>query len=70
MTEGFRIFAFEDSLHEIPARRPKLPGVQPTIMTVFLHARVDRRAEFEPLPEVLIKMVTDTIEENKTVDDF
>jgi hypothetical protein len=64
MIEDFRIPAFEDSLHEIPAGRSKLPG-QPTIMTVLLHARVDRPAEFEPLLEVMIKMVTDTTEENK-----
>jgi hypothetical protein len=29
--------------------------------------RVDRRAEFEPLLEVTIKMVTDTTEGNKTL---
>jgi hypothetical protein len=65
MTEGFRIFAFEDALHEIPSRRSKLPGLQPTTMTVFLHARVHRSGEFEPLLEVMIKTVTDTTEANK-----
>ena len=64
MTEGFRIFAFEDSLHEIPSRRSKLPGIQPTLMTVFLHAHVHRPGEFDPLLEVMIKTVADSTEEN------
>jgi hypothetical protein len=65
MTEGFRIFAFEDALHEIPSRRSKLPGLQPTTTTVFLYARVHRSGEFEPLLEVMIKTVTDTTEATK-----
>jgi hypothetical protein len=60
MADGFRIFAFEESLQEIATRRPKIFGAQPTLTTVFLHAQVLRAGEFEPLLEVMVKTVTDT----------
>jgi hypothetical protein len=37
MADGFRIFAFEESLDEVPTRRSKVPGSDPEILTVFLH---------------------------------
>jgi hypothetical protein len=70
MADDFRIFAFEESLHEIATRRYKIFGAQPTVMTVFLHAHVLHAGEFEPLLEVMIKTVTDNIQQNETVSHF
>ncbi|KAJ7108771.1 hypothetical protein C8R44DRAFT_743999 [Mycena epipterygia] len=67
MTDGFRILAFEESLNEIAARRSKIPGTQPTLITVFLHAYILHPGEFEPLLEVMIKTVTDTTQENESL---
>lgn len=67
MNDGFRIFAFEDSLNEIPVRRTKIPGPQPTLMTVFLHARILYAGEFEPLIEVVLKTVTDTTDNTEAL---
>jgi hypothetical protein len=36
-------------------------------MTVFIHARVLRAGEFEPLLEVMIKTVTDNTQQNETL---
>jgi hypothetical protein len=65
MADGFRIFAFEESLHEIATRRSKIFGAQPPLMSVFLHAHVLRAGEFEPLLEVMIKTVTENIQQNE-----
>ncbi|KAJ7251652.1 hypothetical protein C8J57DRAFT_1238476 [Mycena rebaudengoi] len=46
MTNDFRIFAFEESLTEISARRYKFPGHQPGLTTVFLNARSTYPPEF------------------------
>jgi hypothetical protein len=51
MAGGFRIFAFEESLDEISTKRYKLPGQQPILTAVFLHACIRRPGEFEPLIE-------------------
>ncbi|KAJ7096187.1 hypothetical protein C8R44DRAFT_749032 [Mycena epipterygia] len=67
MSDGFRIFAFEESLNKIPARRFKIPGPRPTIMTVFLHAHILHAGQFEPSLEVMIKTVMDNSQENKTL---
>jgi hypothetical protein len=67
MADGFRIFAFEESLHEIATRRSKIFGAQPTLMTVFLHAHVLHAGQFEPLLEVMIKTVIDNTQQNETL---
>jgi hypothetical protein len=40
LEKGFRIFACSDALTDIPTRRYKLPGPQPELLTVYLHARI------------------------------
>jgi hypothetical protein len=67
MNDGFRIFAFEESLNEIPVRRTKIPGPQPTLVTVFLHARILHAGEFEPLIEVVIRTVTATTDDTEAL---
>ena len=54
IANGFRIFAFEESLNEIPAQRSRIPGQDLALMTVFLHARVFNPNEFNPKIEVMI----------------
>jgi hypothetical protein len=58
MGSGFGIFALEDSLNEIP-RRCEIPGQDPSLMTIFLHARVFRAGEFDPSIDVMINTETD-----------
>jgi hypothetical protein len=55
LENGFRIFAFEDSLNKILARRYKLTGPDPSLMTVFLYAYIVRPGEFDPTVKVMIK---------------
>jgi hypothetical protein len=62
MNDGFRIFAFEESMNEIPTRRTKLPGPPPTLLTVFLHAHILKPGEFKPLIKVTITSVTENSE--------
>ncbi|KAJ7120370.1 hypothetical protein C8R44DRAFT_737187 [Mycena epipterygia] len=66
MSNGFRIFAFEDSLKGIPARRYKFPGPQPPLMTVYLHVNILHPGEFEPSVDLMIKTFTNGRQENKT----
>jgi hypothetical protein len=56
---GFRIFAFEESLHGIPARIFKIPGDEPNLLTVFLHAFVLHPGEFEPIAKLNVKKISD-----------
>ncbi len=42
ISSGFRIFAAEEPLSAIPARRYDIIGPDPKIMTVFLHAQIVR----------------------------
>lgn len=55
MQNGFRIFAFEESLNGISARRYKFPGPDPSLKTVFLHPRIAYRDNLNPSIEVMIK---------------
>lgn len=52
MASGFQIFAFEESLDDIPTRRYKVPGQEPGQTTIFLHARILRPGQFNPMVEV------------------
>jgi hypothetical protein len=65
MGSGFRIFAFEDSLSTIPARRYKLPGPVANLMTVFLDARVLKPGEFDPRLKVMIKTETNLVQKSE-----
>jgi hypothetical protein len=41
VAEGFRIFASEDTLIGVSARRSKLNDPDPPLMTIFLHASIE-----------------------------
>ena len=49
MTSGFRIFAFEESLNVIPAKRYTILGDEPQLTTAFLHAKIFHPGEFQPV---------------------
>jgi hypothetical protein len=55
---GFRIFADNESLNAIPARRYRIPGEVPSLMTIFLQARVIHAGEFEPIIQTAITTET------------
>jgi hypothetical protein len=62
---GFRIFAVEESLDTIPARRYRLRGQAPSLMTVFLHAQILHPGEFDPRTRVMIKIETELFEKSE-----
>jgi hypothetical protein len=64
--KGFRIFAFEKSLNEILARRLKISGPSPGLMTVFLdaHVQVLRPGEFDQSVNVMV--TTETEDDRKS----
>jgi hypothetical protein len=72
MNRGFRIFAVEESLDTIPARRYRLGGQAQSLMTVFLHAQILHPGEFDPRTRVMIKIETELFEKsaiwNRTFD--
>jgi hypothetical protein len=66
MAEGFRIFASEDSLIGVSARRSKLNEPDPPLMTIFLRASsIENPGEFEPNIRLTIKAVTTTREDSE-----
>jgi hypothetical protein len=64
---GFPIFAFEDSLNEVPAWRMKLAGEIPSLMTVFLHAHIQHAGEFSPTIKLSIQTETDTLRDSEII---
>ena len=56
--QGFRIFAFDDSLNEVPARRTVIPGDEPPLLTLFLHAHIQHAGEFNAEIHLTVKSVT------------
>jgi hypothetical protein len=67
MGSGFRIFAFEDSLNTIPARRYKITGQVPSLMTVFINARVFKPDEFDSGLNVIVKTETDLTQRSENL---
>jgi hypothetical protein len=65
MAEGFRIFASENSLIGVSARRSKLNEPDPPLMTIFLHASIENPGEFEPTSRLTIKAVTNAREDSE-----
>jgi hypothetical protein len=65
MAEGFRIFASEDSLTGVSARKSKLNEPDPPLLTIFLHASIENPGEFEPTIRLTIKAVTNTKENSE-----
>jgi hypothetical protein len=64
---GFRIFAVEESLNEIPARRYRIPGEVPSIITYFLHPTIFHAGEFKPRIELNIMRVSNIAQEGMTL---
>lgn len=64
---GFRIFDFEYSLKEIPARRHKLPGRDPGLMAIFLHAKIKHSSDFKPIVKVMIKTESEDFHDSETL---
>jgi hypothetical protein len=62
---GFRIVAVEESLETIPARRYRLGGQVPSLMTVFLHAQILYPGEFDSRTRVMIKIQTEFLEKSE-----
>ncbi|KAJ7271786.1 hypothetical protein C8J57DRAFT_1064925, partial [Mycena rebaudengoi] len=60
MRSGFRIFAFEESLNDVAARRYKVPGQVSDQIKIFIHARILHPGEYNPIIQVSIKMHDDT----------
>ncbi|KAJ6632040.1 hypothetical protein B0H10DRAFT_1937759 [Mycena sp. CBHHK59/15] len=65
MAKGYRIFASEESLNEVPARRYKIPDQEQDFKTVFLHARILNPGQFDPRIEVWIKTVSNSKQDNE-----
>ncbi|KAJ6545957.1 hypothetical protein B0H10DRAFT_1969818 [Mycena sp. CBHHK59/15] len=63
MEKGFRIFAFEESLNGISAR--KISGPSPGLMTVILHAQVLRPEEFDQSVNVMVTTETEDARESE-----
>jgi hypothetical protein len=55
IANGFRVFAFEDSLTELPARRYKILDDEPSLMSIFIHASVRHAAKFNPIIQAMIQ---------------
>jgi hypothetical protein len=56
MGSGFRIFAFEESPNEIPARRVRTFEHVPDPITIFVHARVLHPGEYSPITQISMKL--------------
>ena len=66
-TNGWRIFAEDDSMHEIPAQRQLRLEPAPDQITAFIHIKVLRAGQYDPQIMARFKIVSDVINEDATV---
>jgi hypothetical protein len=67
MSSGFRIFATEQSLTAIPARRYNIDGPDPNLMTIFLHTQIVHPDQYNSGLKVMVKTETDLVVESETL---
>jgi hypothetical protein len=60
---GFRIFASEESLNEISAKR-RIHGEAPRTITYFLHPQISHAGEFEPEIKLSFTRVIDSVQDS------
>jgi hypothetical protein len=67
MTNGFRIFAFEEALNEIPARRYQILEESPNIMTVFLYAHIIHPGQIDTAIQIWIMRESNGTQESESL---
>jgi hypothetical protein len=67
LSNRFRIFAFEESFHSIPARRVQIHGDAPSLLTVYLHVFVLHPGKFEPIAKLSVKKISNIMQKSETL---